>query len=260
MIEFDALRNYFPPMVQEQATLIPYMIKELIQCQILEFLSHSPYVSTLSFIGGTNLRLVSQIDRFSEGLDFDCKDMGRDEFLSLTDSVVDYLARLGYSVHAKEKESDALVAYRCSIYFPELLFSLGLSGYRNARFMVKVEMQDQGFAYDTQPVFIRRMGFYFPFPAPPMEVLTAMKLSALLSRAKGRDFYDALFLLHRSDPCYGFLEQKCGIRGKEQLKASLFELVERTDLKKKQQDFEHLLFDKRRSSSILSFASFIGQW
>ena len=41
MIEFDALRNYFPPMVQEQATLIPYMIKELIQCQILEFLSLS---------------------------------------------------------------------------------------------------------------------------------------------------------------------------------------------------------------------------
>lgn len=186
--------------------------------------------------------------------------MGRDEFLALTDSVVDYLVRLGYGAYAKDRESDVLVAFRRSIYFPELLLSLDLSGYRNARFMVKVEMQDQGFIYDTQTVFIRSMGYYFPFPAPPIQVLTVMKLSALLSRAKGRDFYDALFLLQRSDPCYAFLEKKLGIKSKEQLKASLFELLEHTDLKKKQQDFEHLLFDNRRSSSILFFGSFIEAW
>ena len=32
-----------------------------------------------------------------------------------------------------------------------------------------------------------------------------MKLSALLTRGKGRDFYDAIFLLQRTEPDYPFL-------------------------------------------------------
>jgi len=42
-------------------------------------------------IGGTNLRLIQGIDRFSEDLDFDCKEMSEEEFLQMTDSVVRFL-------------------------------------------------------------------------------------------------------------------------------------------------------------------------
>ncbi|MCK9626641.1 MAG: nucleotidyl transferase AbiEii/AbiGii toxin family protein [Bacteroidales bacterium] len=31
----------------------------------------------MTFIGGTNLRFVKGIDRFSEDLDFDCKDLSK---------------------------------------------------------------------------------------------------------------------------------------------------------------------------------------
>lgn len=41
---------------------------------------------------------------------------------------------------------------------------------------------------------------------------------------------------------------------------SLLALVERTDLEQKRQDFEHLLFEKKRSSTILSFGHFIEGW
>jgi hypothetical protein len=48
------------------------------------------------------------------------------------------------------------------------------------------------------------------------------------------------------------LQQK-GIANKEQLDAALREMVARTDMKMKQRDFEHLLFDSRKSETILRF-------
>ena len=67
-----------------------------------------------------------------------------------------------------------------------------------------------------------------------------MKLSALLTRQKGRDFYDVLFLWQRTKPDYAFLAQSQGIENEEQLRTRLQEVVAKTDLKTKQRDFEHL--------------------
>jgi len=61
--------------------------------------------------------------------------------------------------------------------------------------LIKIESQNQEFEYTPQMANISDCGFFILFPVPPDDVLCAMKLSALLSRAKGRDFYDALFLL-----------------------------------------------------------------
>ena len=80
-----------------------------------------------------------------------------------------------------------------------------------------------------------------------------MKLCALLTRQKGRDFYDVLFLMQRTEPDYDFLQQQKGIANKEQLSAALQETLSKTDLKMKQRDFEHLLFDAHKSETILRF-------
>jgi predicted nucleotidyltransferase component of viral defense system len=47
------------------------MIKEYLQCKILEFVYRGPYKERLVFLGGTKLRLLNNFRRFSEGLDFD---------------------------------------------------------------------------------------------------------------------------------------------------------------------------------------------
>ena len=80
-----------------------------------------------------------------------------------------------------------------------------------------------------------------------------MKLCALLTRQKGRDFYDAMFLMQRTEPDYAFLQQQKGIANKQQLEAALRDTLAKTDMKTKQRDFEHLLFDSRKSESILRF-------
>lgn len=84
-----------------------------------------------------------------------------------------------------------------------------------------------------------------------------MKLAALLARAKGRDFYDTIFLWQQTDPDYGFLHQRCGIDTPEMLKKALSDKLDTTDLELKQKDFEHLLFSPSRSTQILHFKQFI---
>ena len=59
--------------------------------------------------------------------------------------------------------------------------------------------------------------------------------------------------MQRTEPDYAFLQQRMGIADKEQLSAALREMVAKTDLKTKQRDFEHLLFDTRKSEVILRF-------
>lgn len=239
------------------------MMKEYIQCQILEYLSNTPYIIKLAFIGGTNLRLIKHSDRFSEDLDFDCKNMSGEEFLLMTNGVLRYLTNLGYSVEPKEREHDKLTAFRRSIYFPQLAFSLNLSGYRNSRFLIEIEMQDQEVLYKTIPAFIQSCGFYFPVPVPPDDILCAMKLSALLNRSKGRDFYDVMFLLAQTKPNYRFLAIKQGIHNVEELKDALALRLSEIDLTSKQQDVKHLLFTSQKSEMILHFGSFVkslGLW
>jgi hypothetical protein len=84
-----------------------------------------------------------------------------------------------------------------------------------------------------------------------------MKLSALLSRKKGRDFYDAIFLLSQTKPNYMYLSQKSGIKNVAELKNAIYEVLKETDLNHKMRDFEHLLFNKEKSNVILRFKEFI---
>ena len=257
MIDLEQIKNYFPIELRQNIAFQKYMVKEYIQLMILDWLSASPYVQNLVFIGGTNLRLVKGIDRFSEDLDFDCKNFSQENFTKMTDDILIFLQRSGFRTETRDKDNSKLIAFRRNFYFPELLFDLGLSGYKEERFLIKVESQDQGVNYNPVIANIKRAGFFFPFPVPPDSTLCAMKLSALLARQKGRDFYDAMFLLGLTNPDYKYLSAKRNISNKEDLKHSLIETVSKIDLNKKYRDFEHLLFDKNNAAKILRFNYFV---
>ena len=254
MIQLEQIQSFFPVLVRNHPK---YMLKEYIQLMILNYLSNTQYVRKMVFIGGTNLRLVKGIDRFSEDLDFDCKQMSDQDFTEMTDGILSFLQRAGWRVEAREKSGSKLAAFRRNIYFPELLFDLGLSGYHEERFLIKIESQDQKVDYMPVMANIKGCGFFFPFPVPPDDILCAMKLSALLARQKGRDFYDVMFLLAQTAPNYSYLTQKWNIHHWAELKEALLKTLEKVDLQKKSQDFEHLLFEANNHIKILLFKEFI---
>ena len=257
MIRIEQIKNYFSPQIRDNAVFYKHMIKEYLQLMILDYLSSAPYVQKTVFIDGTNLRLVKGIDRFSEDIDFDCKDLSENEFMEMTDNIILFLARSGWRVETKHKDNSKLTAFRRNIHFPELLFDMQLSGHKEERFLIKVESQDQGIKYEPVITDISGCGFFFPFPVPSDGVLCSMKIAAMLARSKGRDFYDLMFLLAQTKPDYDFLAKRCGISNLQEFKKAVNQRLKTVDLKVKQRDFEHLLFNKASSEKILRFGDFV---
>ena len=257
MIDIKSLLPYYPQTIAEQAAFYKHILKEYIELLALEHLSQTPFAAKIVFIGGTNLRIIHGVDRFSEDLDFDCKNLSEAEFIKMTNLLVDYLRGNGLQVELRDKDNPKLTAFRRNIYFPGLLFDMNLTGHREERFLMKIEAQDQNVMYTPQTAIVNRCGFIFPITVPPKEVLLSMKLSALLARAKGRDFYDTIFLWQQVEPDYKFLSERNGISTPEELKLSLYNKLSTIDLKQKQRDFEHLLFNPSRSKQILLFPAFV---
>lgn len=257
MIQIEQIKNYFPVQIRDNSIFDKHILKEYLQLMIMDYLSSTVYIQKMSFIGGTNLRLVKGIDRFSEDLDFDCKELSKDDFIEMTNGIIQFLERAGLRVETRDKDNPKLTAFRRNIHFPELLFDLGLSGHKEERFLIKIESQDQGVEYETVLVNVKGCGFFFPFRVPSDGVLCSMKISAMLARAKGRDFYDLMFLLSQAKPDYDFLQKRSGISSLQEFKEATKKLLDTVDLNKKQKDFEHLLFNKANSAKILRFGDFV---
>jgi predicted nucleotidyltransferase component of viral defense system len=257
MISIDQIANFYPAAMRENQVFLKHILKEYVQLLVLDYLAATPHVRKMTLIGGTNLRLAKGIDRFSEDLDFDCKNLREEEFVGMSDDVLVFLQRNGFKAEARTATKDRLTAFRRSIHFPQLLFEMGISGHKEERFIMKLESQDQGVAYAPTMGFIKGCGFFFSFPVPSDGVLCAMKIAAMLSRRKGRDFYDVMFLLPQTQPDYKFLKARCGIGNLAELKEATGKSLRTIDLSHKQKDFEHLLFRRENSRRILRFREFV---
>jgi predicted nucleotidyltransferase component of viral defense system len=257
MIDIRQLLPYYPKSIADNADFHKHILKEYVELIALQHLTQSPSAPKLVFIGGTCLRLVHGIDRFSEDLDFDCTNLSLDEFMRITDTLIDHLRGNGLMVEARDKENTRLTAFRRNIYFPGLLFELHLTGHREERFLMKIEVQDQGVTYTPETAIVNRNGFLFPVSVPSKAVLLSMKLSALLARAKGRDFYDTIFLWQQTEPDYEFLSKRRKISTPQELKTALNEKLSKINLSDKQKDFQHLLFAGSSGNKILLFKDFL---
>lgn len=259
MMDLETIRSLAPSELRT-GRFDKSLLKEYVETLALNWLVSSKWAAHLAFIGGTNLRLVRGIDRFSEDLDFDVKSLTPAAFTEMTDGLIRYLGLNGLPAVAKARESDRLSAWRRSVQFPGLLNDLGLSPFKDERFLMKIECQDQGSPYVREMAAVSRFGLFFQTPVPPLPVLCAMKLSALLTRAKGRDFYDAMFLLPQTEPDYAFLAPRHGIVDKAALKAALLAKAAEANLPNKVRDVRHLLFRSEAGEKILEFEAFIRDW
>ena len=159
----------------------------------------------------------------------------------------------GTNLRLRDKPNPKLTAFRRNLYFPEMLFGLGLTGHKEERLLLKVEAQDQGVPYQPVVANINRMGFFFGVQVPPIDVLCAMKFAAILARQKGRDFYDTIFLLSKTKPNLDFLSARAGISTIDELKTAIAERLKDIDLNHKKRDFSHLVFNEQNAERILQF-------
>ena len=141
MVNLEDLLQQYPAELR-LPQFYEFILKEYIQSKMLAAIAAADTENRLVFIGGTNLRIVHNNQRFSEDLDFDNFDLSRDHFYYLTDKVIAELQKSGYPAKAiDKKENPRLTAYRRNVQFPGLLQDLGLSGHAQKRFLIKIESE-----------------------------------------------------------------------------------------------------------------------
>jgi hypothetical protein len=176
------------------------LAREYLQAQVLGALQRSGAMVPLAFQGGTALRFLYAIRRYSEDLDFALErpDAAYD-FRSYSEAIRADLTREGYRVEIG-KLSDRRVVHSAFFRFPGLLHEMGLSGQRTETLSVKLEVDTRPPAGARLETTVVRRHVLLRVQHHDRASLLAGKLHAILQRPwpKGRDFYDLVWYL--SDP------------------------------------------------------------
>lgn len=179
-----------------------YLAREYLQARILESFQDQGVFLRWAFVGGTALRFLYGIPRFSEDLDFSLIAPGKEAgFRAALAEAKRALAREGYLVEIKVSDKKAVAA--AFIGFPGLPFELGISPHARQTLAIRVEVDTNPPAGAQIETSIVRRHILLNLCHYDKSSLLAGKLHAVLSRpwAKGRDLYDlAWYLAERSWP------------------------------------------------------------
>lgn len=177
------------------------VIREYLQVLILKAIYQSKYGASLSFIGGTCLRICYNLRRYSEDLDFALdREMPKYSFKGLNEIIADYLKHTDFEVDLNIQEEKTV--QKSFIRISRILHFFGLSPLKSQKLHVKLEI-------DTNPVhvtdkeietfFVTKFDENFPILKHTDDTLFAGKICAALNRTytKGRDFYDLIWYLNK---------------------------------------------------------------
>ncbi len=175
-------------------------LREYLQAFIMRSLHESEAARSIAFVGGTALRFLEDLPRFSEDLDFSqvltdgydpvrwLRKLKRDLDLAGFDSTVRWIDR-----------TPVQVAW---IRTASLLAEAGLSGHREQKLSIKVEIDTRPPAGAAMQRTVITRHFTFVIRHYDLPSLMAGKLHALLTRGypKGRDWFDLVWYRSRRPP------------------------------------------------------------
>ena len=184
----------------ETPLLAQHRVREYVQARILQSLDRAGGMESLAFHGGTALRFLYGIPRYSEDLDF-ALERGREkyDFRALLLRIRDDFEQA--DVTAEIKVSDKGVVHKAFVRFRGLPYELGLSPHKTQVLAVKLEV-------DTNPpagagLAKTSLTRYVPLTLQHHDRATLFsgKLHAVLQRAypKGRDMFDLWWYLTQPD-------------------------------------------------------------
>ncbi len=227
-------------------------LREVLQLLCLKILQDKGYFSKITFTGGTALRILYDLKRFSEDLDFSVTEKKGYNF----EHIVSDLNR-GFKLNGLEvllKPKVVKNVHSGMMKFPGLLKKMGLSPFSEQNISIKLEIDSNpplGGNVETSlvnKVFILNIS-HFSLPS-----LYATKLHACFFRkyTKGRDFYDLMWYLGKKiKPNYKLLNNAISqTQGKSErvtqdnLKDLLLHRLEKVDFNVVKKDVERFLEDK----------------
>jgi len=254
MLSLNELEKHFPENVRG---LKGNILREYIQCKVLEIIFDSNIAPQLSFIGGTALRIVYNMNRFSEDLDFDNFNLSEKDFYATSEVVKNKLQLEGFNLEIETLSRHN--TYHYHLKFLDLLYQNMLSTHANEKMLIKVDTQEQGFSYLPEKKLLKKFDILTQINVTPIDILLSMKINALFTRKRvqGRDLYDIAYISSKSKPNYDFLKQKLGVSNSKQLKDKLLVKCEEINFEKIVKDIEPLIFNHNELKKIKLFKEVI---
>lgn len=192
------MKDYLRQLIEaiEDTNLARCIIREYLQARFLESLQENGAFVNWVFVGGTALRFLYQMRRFSEDLDFSLAEPAiEDSFTKLVKKAKVSFQAEDYSVSVKAKTEKTVKS--AFIKFDGLLFEIGLSPHRSEVISIKVEIDTNPPSGANLETSIVRRHCLLNLQHYDKGSLLAGKLHALLTRKyiKGRDVYDLMWYL-----------------------------------------------------------------
>ena len=194
------IRDYSPANALEQENILA----ELMQHFVLSSLSRARFYSQAGFHGGSCLRILYGMNRFSEDLDFLLKEPNPDfEWGQYLDQILSDCRDEGINFEVKDRSSAETMVKKAFLKTDSigkiLTLDLPFARHKNRKVKIKIEIDTnppRGSSFETK---------YIDFPltsAITTQTLKsgfATKSHALLCReyTKGRDWYDFLWYVSR---------------------------------------------------------------
>ena len=178
------------------------LVRDYLQARILQTLQDQGMFGRWAFVGGTALRFLFAIPRFSEDLDFSLMTPGGDAGVpSALRAVGQALRAEGYAVETTARGRSAVASGY--VRFPGILHELGLAGRVEQDLSIKVEIDTNPPAGAGISTTLVRRHVTLNLCHYDKASLFGGKLHAILTRSwpKGRDLFDlAWYLTDRSWP------------------------------------------------------------
>lgn len=229
------------------------VLREELQLLLLKIIYDLGYFGNLAFVGGTALRVLFGLRRFSEDLDFSLVSKKDYNFGRLVNRVSFQLKKykLQTDLNVKEQKTVQNVMFR----FKELLNIFGLSKLKGQKLSIKIEVDINPPKGGDLEISLVSKSQIFSVTHYDLPSLYATKLHACFFRkfVKGRDFYDLVWYLGRditpnfkllNNAIYQTEHSRFNIK-QDNFKNFLDKNLEKVDFSKIRADVEKFLEDRR---------------
>lgn len=170
------------------------IVREYLQSLFLSRLYRQAAAKKLVFIGGTSLRLLRNLPRFSEDLDFDNLGLTDKQATELagTAAAAIRLENINLELRTNLKPGKTYFELR----FSGLLYDLKITTNPKEKLMIKVDYSRFWGGQQPETMLLNRYGFLEPVPTLPINQIIVQKMAAYVSRkqTQPRDIYDVVWL------------------------------------------------------------------
>jgi len=176
------------------------VLREYLQILILKGIYRNGRGKKLYFTGGTCLRLIHNLKRFSEDLDFNASNITKSEFAQFAENLKVELGRVGIKFRIQFAHWNSILVAKLIFQEIEKQYNIVSKYSKKEGILLKLEVNIKKVKIKGETEVVSGFGETFPCLCTDRSTQFADKIDALMRKRRGRHLYDIIFMLSNRFP------------------------------------------------------------